>query len=262
MARYTTTIESSLSPDEAFAYMADFSHAQEWDPSVAEAKRVGDVGPDAAFDLVVRFGGRKLPMRYETAAFDAAQRRVVLRGRQPSLRLARHDHGHTRSRRLERALRRRARPPRSPGCSTRCCSCSSTARATRQPRACARRSTGEHPRPRRRGARGNGRRKLHAPRLRRAPSPLRLDAARTASISTARRRSSPARRPGSDRRPRLLAALGAHVCVVGRDPARTESAQRSLPDAESASSTSRRSPRRTRSPGHSPTPTTGSTSSC
>jgi NAD(P)-dependent dehydrogenase (short-subunit alcohol dehydrogenase family) len=32
----------------------------------------------------------------------------------------------------------------------------------------------------------------------------------------------------------LLGALGAHVCVVGRDPARTESAQQSLPDAESA----------------------------
>ena len=83
VARYTTTIESSLSPDDAFAYMADFSHAREWDPSVAEAKRIGDVGPDAAFDLVVRFGGRKLPMRYETAAFDAAQRSVVLQADNP-----------------------------------------------------------------------------------------------------------------------------------------------------------------------------------
>ena len=83
MARYITTIESRLSPDEAFAYMADFSHAREWDPSVATAKRVGDVGPDAAFDLVVRFGGRKLPLHYETAAFDAAQRCVVLQANNP-----------------------------------------------------------------------------------------------------------------------------------------------------------------------------------
>jgi hypothetical protein len=64
-------------------YMADFSHAQEWDPSVEGATRVGDVGPDAAFDLIVRFGGRKLPMRYETAEFDAAQRRVVLQADNP-----------------------------------------------------------------------------------------------------------------------------------------------------------------------------------
>ena len=83
MARYTTTIASSLSADEAFSYMADFSHAREWDPSVAEAKREGDVGPDATFDLVVRFGGRKLPMRYETTAFDAATRRVVLQADNP-----------------------------------------------------------------------------------------------------------------------------------------------------------------------------------
>jgi hypothetical protein len=83
MARYTTTIESSLSPDEAFAYMADFSHAEEWDPSVEAATRLGDAGPGAAFDLVVRFGGRKLPMRYETAAFDPAERRVVLQADNP-----------------------------------------------------------------------------------------------------------------------------------------------------------------------------------
>jgi Polyketide cyclase / dehydrase and lipid transport len=83
MARYVTTIDSSLSPDEAFAYMSDFSHAEEWDPSVEVATRLGDVGPGAAFDLVVRFGGRKLPMRYETTAFDATQRRVVLQADNP-----------------------------------------------------------------------------------------------------------------------------------------------------------------------------------
>ena len=37
MARYVTSIESRLTPAGAFAYMADFSHASEWDPSVVEA---------------------------------------------------------------------------------------------------------------------------------------------------------------------------------------------------------------------------------
>src|SRR5207248_2626970 len=32
----------------------------------------------------------------------------------------------------------------------------------------------------------------------------------------------------------LLGAMGAHVCVVGRDPERTERARQALPDAESA----------------------------
>ena len=45
VARYVTTIDSSLTPEEAFAYMADFSNAREWDPSVTEASRShADVG--------------------------------------------------------------------------------------------------------------------------------------------------------------------------------------------------------------------------
>ncbi len=72
MARYVTTIESTLSPAEAFAYMADFSNAVHWDPSVVEASRStgGPVGEGSAFDLVVKFGGRRLAMKYELVAYD------------------------------------------------------------------------------------------------------------------------------------------------------------------------------------------------
>ena len=58
---------TAWSSERAFTYMADFSHAAEWDPGVAEATRVdgGDVGPGSAFDLTVVVGGRKLPIRYE-----------------------------------------------------------------------------------------------------------------------------------------------------------------------------------------------------
>ena len=72
MARYVTTIESTLSPAEAFAYMADFSNALHWDPSVVEASRStgGPVGEGSAFDLVVKFGGRRLAMKYELVAYD------------------------------------------------------------------------------------------------------------------------------------------------------------------------------------------------
>jgi hypothetical protein len=82
MARYVTTIESSLPPEQAFAYMADFAHAREWDPSVASATRAGDtVGPGSTFDLVVRFGGRNLPMTYEITAYDEP-RLVTLESKQ------------------------------------------------------------------------------------------------------------------------------------------------------------------------------------
>ena len=79
MARYVTTIASNLSAPEAFAYMADFSNAQEWDPSVVEATRRSD-GPvenGSTFDLIVKFGGRSLPMRYEIVSFDPPGRVII-----------------------------------------------------------------------------------------------------------------------------------------------------------------------------------------
>ncbi len=84
MARYQTTIESRLSQADAFDYMAEFSNAREWDPSVGEARRVDD-GPLAvgsAFDLVARFAGKDVPLRYEVLEYDPP-RRVVLEARRP-----------------------------------------------------------------------------------------------------------------------------------------------------------------------------------
>src|SRR3954453_18524423 len=78
MARYGTTIRSNRSQGDAFAYMADFTHAGEWDPSVSQAVRSGDT----SFDLVARFGGRDVPLRYEVVELDAP-RLVVLEARRP-----------------------------------------------------------------------------------------------------------------------------------------------------------------------------------
>jgi Polyketide cyclase / dehydrase and lipid transport len=84
MARYVTTIESTLPQAEAFAYMADFANARFWDPSVSEARRVGEapLGIGSAFDLVARFGGRDVQLRYEIVEYDQPQR-VVLEARRP-----------------------------------------------------------------------------------------------------------------------------------------------------------------------------------
>ena len=79
VARYSTTIESTLSPEAAYAYMADFTHALEWDPSVTEATRSGD----AAFDLVATFGGRGVPLHYEIVGAEPP-RSIVLEARKPS----------------------------------------------------------------------------------------------------------------------------------------------------------------------------------
>ncbi len=79
MARYTTSVDSTLSPADAFEYMASFDNAMEWDPSVVEAQRLdsGPLGRGSAFRIVSKFAGRSVPLRYEITEFDAG-RRVVL----------------------------------------------------------------------------------------------------------------------------------------------------------------------------------------
>jgi carbon monoxide dehydrogenase subunit G len=71
MAQYTTTIETSLPPAAAFAYMADFRNVAAWDPSVQAATQVeGDgPGPDAAYDVVVDAPGTGLTLRYRTVEY-------------------------------------------------------------------------------------------------------------------------------------------------------------------------------------------------
>ena len=84
MARYETTIESRLPPAEAFSYMADFANARVWDPSVSEARQVGEgpLGIESAFDLVARFAGRDVPLRYTIVSYEPPHR-VVLEARRP-----------------------------------------------------------------------------------------------------------------------------------------------------------------------------------
>lgn len=40
MPRYLQTITTGWSAERAFAYMADFSNAAEWDPGVVSGKRI------------------------------------------------------------------------------------------------------------------------------------------------------------------------------------------------------------------------------
>ena len=87
MARYSTTVESNKSPEEAFEYLADFANAREWDPGVIEGEKLtgGPLGPGSRFRLVARFLGRRVPLEYEITAFERA-RRVVFRAEQGAVR--------------------------------------------------------------------------------------------------------------------------------------------------------------------------------
>ena len=67
--------------EEAFDYTADFANIENWDPGVAASARVGNgpVGLGSIFDLMVVFGSKQTPMRYEITEYDPPNR-VVLSG--------------------------------------------------------------------------------------------------------------------------------------------------------------------------------------
>jgi hypothetical protein len=72
VARFVTTVPSRRSQADAFAYMAAFENAREWDPSVTDARRTTD-GPlrvGTAFAVVSRFGPRLVPLTYTIVRYE------------------------------------------------------------------------------------------------------------------------------------------------------------------------------------------------
>lgn len=77
MPRYTTAVQSTMSHDEAFAYMARFEHLPEWDPSCIEATTSSSTPAlGARYEVTVRFGKGIQRLTYEITEFDPP-RRVV-----------------------------------------------------------------------------------------------------------------------------------------------------------------------------------------
>ena len=72
------TVTRGLS--DAFAYTADFSNIEDWDPGVKTSTQVGD-GPvevGTRFDLDVRFRSKTFPMTYEVTVFEPPHRVVLV----------------------------------------------------------------------------------------------------------------------------------------------------------------------------------------
>ena len=86
MTTLTERIETTLSLDDAFTFVADFGNAEQWDPGVATSERI-HAGADAAepiavgtrFLLGVRMAGRVAPMEYVVTTWEPSHR-VVLTG--------------------------------------------------------------------------------------------------------------------------------------------------------------------------------------
>ena len=82
MARLHESLDTNLPANEAFAFIADFANASQWDPGVAWAQGLtsGPVGVGSAYRLGVRMGSRVTPMEYRITTFEPG-RRVVLEGK-------------------------------------------------------------------------------------------------------------------------------------------------------------------------------------
>ena len=77
--RVAKDIQVSASQDEAFAYVAEFANAADWDPGIAEAKKVGDgpVREGTEFEIVALFRGRRQPFHYRVTTFEPSRRLVL-----------------------------------------------------------------------------------------------------------------------------------------------------------------------------------------
>jgi carbon monoxide dehydrogenase subunit G len=81
MARLFETVDTTLPIEDAFAFVADFSNSERWDPGTAWSKAVDDGSPrvGSRYRLGVRMGGRVAEMEYRITEL-VPDGRVVLEG--------------------------------------------------------------------------------------------------------------------------------------------------------------------------------------
>lgn len=79
--RYRNQIEVAGEPADVFAYLSDFSHTAEWDPGIAEARRITDAptARGSRFEVITLFRGNR--QRFEYVVTELVDgRRIVLHG--------------------------------------------------------------------------------------------------------------------------------------------------------------------------------------
>ena len=65
---------------DVFAYAADFSNIEDWDPGVKKSTKVGDAPVEVGtrFEIDVRFGSKTLPMTYKVTVYEPPHRVVLV----------------------------------------------------------------------------------------------------------------------------------------------------------------------------------------
>jgi len=79
MANFSISTTTNRSPEDVFSYLADMSHASEWDPGVLQARRL-DEGPLAvgsAFELRLQAFGQRFTLTYTIAELEPPTKVVL-----------------------------------------------------------------------------------------------------------------------------------------------------------------------------------------
>ncbi len=79
--KYAREIEVTTPPAKAFAYLADFTYAAEWDPGIVESRRLT---PDpttvgSRFEVIALFRGKRQRFEYVVTELDEGNR-IALHG--------------------------------------------------------------------------------------------------------------------------------------------------------------------------------------
>lgn len=75
MARYVTRIETDMTPEDAFDFMADMRNFEQWDPGVSSAEQVEGDGP--AEGAVYELEASGTTLRYVLEEYDRPNRFVA-----------------------------------------------------------------------------------------------------------------------------------------------------------------------------------------
>jgi len=75
VAHFQTTIVTPASAEVAFDYLADFSNARFWDPTVSSARRLsrGPIGEGSRFEVFLRAPRQPIRFEYRILRFERAR---------------------------------------------------------------------------------------------------------------------------------------------------------------------------------------------
>jgi hypothetical protein len=87
LAHFATSIDCRASDEKVFAYMADFSNAECWDPTVSRANLLTPepIGEGSRFEILLKLPMGESPLEYRVTRFEP-NRCVVFEAETPFLR--------------------------------------------------------------------------------------------------------------------------------------------------------------------------------